>query len=73
MGLLSMVEAGLAAAPFARCAVPAQLLQLGQAHGLPEIDPLEVILARSSKSKRPQATSWPKNHGGAAALTMTGS
>jgi DNA-binding transcriptional LysR family regulator len=53
MGLLSMVEAGLAVAPLARCAVPGHLSQLGQAQGLPEIDALEVILARSSKSKRP--------------------
>jgi DNA-binding transcriptional LysR family regulator len=53
MGLLSMVEAGLAVAPLARCAVPAHLTLLGQAQGLPEIDPLEVVLARSSKSKRP--------------------
>jgi len=53
MGLLSMVEAGLAIAPLARCAVPAHLSQLGQAQGLPEPDALEVILARSSKSRRP--------------------
>ncbi|MCA1855514.1 LysR family transcriptional regulator [Massilia oculi] len=53
MGLLSMVEAGLAVAPLARCAVPAHLNLLGQAQGLPEIKPLEMILARSSKSKRP--------------------
>lgn len=53
MGLLSMVEAGLAIAPLARCAVPAHLSLLGQAQGLPEIAPLEMILARSSKSKRP--------------------
>jgi DNA-binding transcriptional LysR family regulator len=53
MGLLSMVKAGLAVAPLARCAVPAHLSLLGQAQGLPEIDALEVILARSSKPKRP--------------------
>jgi DNA-binding transcriptional LysR family regulator len=53
MGLLSMVEAGLAIAPLARCAVPAHLSLLGQAQGLPEIEPLEVVLARSSKSRRP--------------------
>ena len=52
MGLLSMVEAGLAVAPLARCAVPPHLSLLGQAQGLPEIDALEVILARSAKSKR---------------------
>ena len=53
MGLLSMVEAGLAIAPLARCAVPAHLSQLGQAQGLPEIDALEMVLARSSTSRRP--------------------
>lgn len=53
MGLLSMVEAGLAIAPLARCAVPERFSLLGQAQGLPEIDPLEMILARSSKSRRP--------------------
>ncbi|SFC90205.1 LysR substrate-binding domain-containing protein [Massilia yuzhufengensis] len=53
MGLLSMVEAGLAVAPLARCAVPAHFSLLGQAQGLPEIDALEVILARSGKSRRP--------------------
>jgi DNA-binding transcriptional LysR family regulator len=53
MGLLSMVEAGLAVAPLARCAVPAHLSLLGQAKGLPEIDPLELILARSTTSNRP--------------------
>ena len=53
MGLLSMVEAGLAVAPLARCAVPAHFTLLGQAQGLPEIGALEVILARSAKSKRP--------------------
>lgn len=53
MGLLSMVEAGLAIAPLARCAAPGHLSLLGQAHGLPEIDALEVILARSGKSRRP--------------------
>lgn len=53
MGLLSMVEAGLAIAPLAQCAVPERFSLLGQAQGLPEIDPLEMILARSSKSRRP--------------------
>jgi len=53
MGLLSMVEAGLAVAPLARCAVPPHFTLLGQAQGLPEIAALEVILARSAKSKRP--------------------
>jgi hypothetical protein len=33
--------------------VPAHFSLLGQAQGLPDIDPLEVVLARSTKSKRP--------------------
>lgn len=52
LGLLSMVEAGLAVAPLAQCAVPSHLAVLGKPQGLPDIDPLELILARSAKSKR---------------------
>ncbi|MDR5665042.1 hypothetical protein KPA97_49450, partial [Burkholderia cenocepacia] len=44
LGLLSMVEAGLAVAPLARCAIPAQLSMLGRSHGLPDLPPLELIL-----------------------------
>lgn len=51
--MLSMVEAGLAVAPLARCAIPSQLTVLGRSHGLPDLPPLELILARSTKSKRP--------------------
>ena len=40
-------------APLARCAIPAQLSMLGRSHGLPDLPPLELILARSTKSKRP--------------------
>ncbi|QCP49070.1 LysR family transcriptional regulator [Trinickia violacea] len=53
LGLLSMVEAGLAVAPLARCAIPAQLAVLGRLHGLPELPSLELVLARSAKSSRP--------------------
>ncbi|WP_354683702.1 LysR substrate-binding domain-containing protein [Cupriavidus necator] len=53
LGLLSMVEAGLAVAPLARCAVPAHFTILGPAQGLPELASLELVLARSAKSKRP--------------------
>ncbi|WP_427306437.1 LysR substrate-binding domain-containing protein [Cupriavidus sp. H39] len=53
LGLLSMVEAGLAVAPLARCAVPAHFTILGQPQGLPELAALELLLARSAKSKRP--------------------
>ncbi|HVE07250.1 MAG TPA: LysR substrate-binding domain-containing protein [Paraburkholderia sp.] len=53
MGLFSMVEAGLAVAPLARCAVPAHLTTLGKPHGLPKLPELEIVLARSARSKRP--------------------
>jgi DNA-binding transcriptional LysR family regulator len=53
LGLLSMVEAGLAVAPVARCAVPAHFQLLGRAHGLPDLPALEVVLARSNASRRP--------------------
>ncbi|RKU04256.1 LysR family transcriptional regulator [Burkholderia sp. Nafp2/4-1b] len=53
LGLLSMVEAGLAIAPLARCCVPEHLLQLSESHGLPSLGELEVVLARSAQSARP--------------------
>ncbi|OLL31238.1 LysR family transcriptional regulator [Burkholderia sp. SRS-W-2-2016] len=53
LGLLTMAEAGLAITPLAKCAVPSHFTLLGQAHGLPEIGSLEVVLARSAASKRP--------------------
>ncbi|NML31723.1 LysR substrate-binding domain-containing protein [Paraburkholderia antibiotica] len=53
LGLLTMAEAGLAVTPLAQCAVPSHFTLLGQAHGLPEIGNLEVVLARSAASNRP--------------------
>ncbi|SDC71459.1 DNA-binding transcriptional regulator, LysR family [Cupriavidus sp. YR651] len=53
MGLVSMVEAGLAIAPLARCSVPAHLVQISENEGLPPLDQLEVVLARSARSGRP--------------------
>ncbi|WPO97752.1 LysR substrate-binding domain-containing protein [Pseudomonas sp. HR96] len=53
MGLLSMVDAGLAVAPLARCAVPERLIHLGTGEGLPALPALEVVLARSARSTRP--------------------
>lgn len=52
-GLISMVDAGLAIAPLAQCGVPAHLLQLGAAEGLPPLQPVEVVLSRGTQSKRP--------------------
>lgn len=53
MGLCSMVAAGLAIAPLARCAVPEAFTQLGRAQGLPKLPELEIVLARSGRSNRP--------------------
>lgn len=53
LGLISMVEAGLAIAPLARCSIAPHLVQLSQAQGLPPLDDLEVVLARSARSGRP--------------------
>ena len=53
MGLFSMVEAGVAIAPLARCAVPQHFVQLGRPHGLPKLPELEIVLARSARSNRP--------------------
>jgi len=53
LGLICMVEAGLAVAPLARCSVPAHLAQLGEAEDLPPLGALEVVLARSARSARP--------------------
>jgi hypothetical protein len=49
-----MVEAGLAVAPVARCALPERLIELGRAQGLPPLPPLEIVLARSTRSNRPE-------------------
>ncbi len=54
LGLFSMVEAGLAVAPVARCALPERFVQLGRAQGLPPLPPLEIVLARSAGSNRPE-------------------
>jgi DNA-binding transcriptional LysR family regulator len=51
-GLFSMVDAGLAIAPLARCAVPERFVQLGRAEGLPALPALEIVLARSARSNR---------------------
>lgn len=53
LGLISMVEAGLAIAPMAKCGVPEHLIQLSQSDGLPPLNDLEIILARSPQSRRP--------------------
>jgi hypothetical protein len=47
------VDAGLAVIALTRCSVPTRLAILGDAHGLPKIEPLEIVVARSAKSDRP--------------------
>ena len=51
-GLLSMVDAGLAIAPLARCSVPVHLIPLGPGDGLPSLAGLEMILLRSVQSAK---------------------
>jgi DNA-binding transcriptional LysR family regulator len=53
LGLISMVEAGLAVAPLARCSIPGHLALLGEEEGLPPLAKLEIVLARSARSARP--------------------
>jgi DNA-binding transcriptional LysR family regulator len=53
LGLLSMVEAGLAIAPLAKCSIPAHLVQLTESDGVPTMNEVEVVLIRSARSNRP--------------------
>jgi len=53
LGLISMVDAGLAVAPLARCSIPDHLVQLSESDALPPLDDVEVVLARSARSGRP--------------------
>jgi DNA-binding transcriptional LysR family regulator len=53
LGLLSMVESGLAIAPLAKCSIPAHLVQLTESDGVPAMNEVEVVLVRSARSTRP--------------------
>jgi DNA-binding transcriptional LysR family regulator len=53
LGLVATVDAGLAVVALARCSVPSRLAIYGEAQGLPAIEPLEIVVARSAKSDRP--------------------
>jgi DNA-binding transcriptional LysR family regulator len=53
LGLVATVDAGLAVVALARCSVPSRLAIYGEAQGLPHIEPLEIVVARSAKSDRP--------------------
>lgn len=50
IGILTMVEAGLAIAALAECSVPPHLIRLGAAQGLPPLAPLDIVLVRGSNS-----------------------
>jgi DNA-binding transcriptional LysR family regulator len=50
-GLLTAVEAGLAVAALAKCSVPRHLKVVGRKEGLPELERLEIVLSRASRSK----------------------
>ncbi|MDR3096875.1 MAG: LysR family transcriptional regulator [Paraburkholderia sp.] len=52
MGLMATVEAGIAVVALTRCSVPPRFEVLGEAQGLPKIEPLDIIVARSVKSNR---------------------
>ncbi|MBP0593694.1 LysR family transcriptional regulator [Paraburkholderia sp. LEh10] len=52
-GLVATVDAGLSVIALARCSVPSRLAILGAEHGLPVIEPLDIVVARSAKSDRP--------------------
>ena len=52
-GLVATVDAGLSVIALARCSVPSRLAILGAEQGLPVIEPLEIVVARSAKSDRP--------------------
>jgi DNA-binding transcriptional LysR family regulator len=51
IGLLTAVEAGLAVAALAKCSVPRHLKVVGRKEGLPELERLEIVLARALRSK----------------------
>jgi DNA-binding transcriptional LysR family regulator len=52
-GLVATVDAGLSVIALTRCSVPSRLAMLGAEQGLPAIEPLDIVVARSAKSDRP--------------------
>ncbi|MFZ6756011.1 LysR family transcriptional regulator [Undibacterium sp. Ji50W] len=55
LGILAMVEAGLAIAALAECSAPAHLVRLGKADGLKSIEPLDIVLIKGRKNSSPAA------------------
>lgn len=70
LGILAMVDAGLAVAALAECSVPPHLVRLGKAEGFPAITPLDIVLIKGRKNSSPaveclaneimMALSWPQ-------------
>ncbi len=46
LGILAMVEAGLAVAALAECSAPAHLVRLGKAEGFAPIEPVDIVLVK---------------------------
>ncbi|WP_316672954.1 LysR substrate-binding domain-containing protein [uncultured Tolumonas sp.] len=57
-GQIAAVESGLAIAVFTQCSVPPHLEILGKEHGLGPLEPMEVSVYRSKKSKGSQAVDY---------------
>ncbi len=55
LGILAMVDAGLAVAALAECSVPAHLQRLGKAEGFSPITPLEIVLIKGRQNSSPAA------------------
>jgi DNA-binding transcriptional LysR family regulator len=55
LGILAMVDAGLAVAALAECSAPPHLVRLGKAEGFPPITPLEIVLIKGRKNSSPAA------------------
>lgn len=53
LGILAMVEAGLAVAALAECSAPAHLRRLGEAEGLQPMAPLDIVLIKGRKNSAP--------------------
>lgn len=52
LGLIAVLDAGLAVAALARCSIPNRLSVLDGRYELPQVEPLDIVVARSAKSNR---------------------
>lgn len=53
LGILAMVEAGLAVAALAECSIPAHLARLGKAEGMTPVEPLDIVLVKGRTNSSP--------------------